>query len=81
MSLRLLTLLLTAIVVATALGSPGSSVAATADSILANKRVSNNGCTLKRMCVTWSRGKRGNGTLFGGCLEYGYRWDCPIHLH
>jgi hypothetical protein len=56
-----------------------ASQAATADSILANKRAADaNGCRREWTCVAWAKGAP--GTFAGRCTHYARRLQCPINV-
>lgn len=62
--------------------------AATADSILANKKIERatqarrmraSGCSRERKCVAWEKGAP--GTFVGKCKQFAMQWSCPIRVN
>ncbi len=79
---------LAAAALALTFAAPTSPQAATADSILASKKIERrdtgrrlraSGCTRQSTCVAWEKGIP--GTFVGKCKQYAMRWSCPISVH
>jgi hypothetical protein len=79
---------LTAAAVALVVAAPISLQAATADSILAMKKLERQtqsrnmrrrGCTRESVCVAWAKGIP--GTFVGKCTKTAMEWRCPMKVH
>ncbi len=68
--------------------APTAPQAATADSILASKKIERRdtgrrlraaGCHRVNTCVAWEKGIP--GTFVGKCKQTALRWSCPMQVH
>lgn len=79
---------LAAAALALTLAAPTAPQAATADSILASKKIERrdnarrlraSGCHRENKCVAWEKGIP--GTFVGKCKQYALQWSCPMQVH